>query len=310
MMREERPHTSLLDFLYNVYVPSRLDLSPDGVCQLEIVINQFNRYAGNPQIGQLTDEMVCGFLRHCLDKGLSPSTVNSKRSKIVALWNCAWRKRMHKDQPRDIPRLREHVKVPKAWTAEEVQCLVTHTGSLDGVIGWLPASWFWTTLVLATWETGLRIGALLKTRNADFRLEIPAIVARAQSQKTGVGQFCPITESTSAAIAEQLDFPRQRVWPWPYCQRSFYIKFRRIVEGAGLHASYDGHDLFHKLRRSHLSYIARKSLETARRQAGHTNAAITLRHYIDPRIADEQAAVELLPAITAPQPSAFTAKTA
>lgn len=49
----------------------------------------------------------------------------------------------------------------------------------------------------------------------------------------------------------------------------------------------DDHGLFHKLRRSAISYAARTSLENARRLAGHSNVNINIQHYIDPLIAQE-----------------------
>lgn len=296
--QEDMAKSPLLEFLHRVYAPSRLDLSHDVIYQFEIVIRQFNAVVGSISIGELTDDAVCRFLRDCMKRGLSPATVNSKRAMILALWRCAWRKSMIAELPRDVPSAKLKRRVPEAWTAEEIQRLVCYAELLDGEIGDLPKSWFWTTLVLVAFETGLRIGELLKTAVADIHLDYPAIVTRPENDKTGSAQFFGLTPTTAELLAEHLSPVRNDlVWPWPHCRRYFFTSFRKIVEGAGLHAGHKGNDLFHKLRRTHISHIARTSLEAARRAAGHTHATTTEKHYIDPRIVAAAPVVNLLPRV-------------
>jgi len=288
----------LLNFLHSVYVPSRLDIGAGQIEQLEITIIKFDIFAGWPELPAITEETVCGFLHACRKSGLSAATVNSKRSHILALLNCAYRKRLIFDPPRDVPRCRESRKVPTAWTADELQRLVTHAGTLAGAVGELPASWYWQSMIMVCYETGLRVGAVRTLEVNDFHPHGPALLIRSETQKTLLGQCVPLSAPTAALLAEHLYTPeRTLIFPWPNCPRYFFVKFRRIVEGAGLTASRRGHDLFHKIRRTNISYLACESLELARRQAGHVSAATTQRFYIDPRIVGERRAVDVLPRI-------------
>jgi len=288
----------LRDFLREVYVPSKLDLSPGWIEQLDRTIGQFSRHLGHAaRLADLNDEAVCRFLMQRLAEGLAPITVNGSRAKLLALWRCGWRKRRIDELPRDVPRCREPKPVPRAWNAEEVSRLAGQAATVLGYVAGLPAGRYWSTLVLVVWETGLRIGAVRQMTPDDFLPQGPALLARSTTQKTLLGQCMAIRSPLAAALAEFLavDPQRELIWPWPYCRRWFFARFRRIVESAGLTANRRGHDLFYRLRRSHLSYVARESLEAARQQAGHASAAVTLRHYIDPLIASQRPAVEMLP---------------
>ena len=71
----------------------------------------------------------------------------------------------------------------------------------------------------------------------------------------------------------------------------------RIAEGAGLRSDPTlAMQLSHKLRRSALTQVAMSSgLDRAREQAGHSSAAMTRRHYIDPRLLRDRSAVDALP---------------
>ena len=293
------PASPLMEFLHSVYVPSKLDLGSGQIEQLEVSIRKLDAFASRPKISDLSEEMICKFLRDCLGHGLAPATVNSKRAQILALWRCAWKKKLHPEQPRDIPRCREPRRIPRAWTAEEIQLLVNHAATLSGVIGKLPRAWWWSTLILVCWETGVRVGAARELRVEDFHPRGPALLVRSESQKTLLGQCLPLSCPTATALAEHLLAPqRELIWPWPHCDRWLFVCFRRIVETVGLEARLIGHDLFYRLRRSNLSYVAREAgLEVARQQAGHTSAATTIKHYIDPRIANVQRAVDMLPQI-------------
>lgn len=288
----------LAEFLTKIYIPSRIDLTADSIYQYQLTIRQFNAYANSPRISEITDGMVCGWMRDCLAHGMAPATVNVRRTRLLTLLNCAYRKRLIFDPPRDVPRCRESRKVPTAWTAEELQRLVTHAGTLAGAVGELPANWYWQSMIMVVYETGLRVGAVRTLEVEDFHPHGPALLIRSETQKTLLGQCVPLSAPTAALLAEHLYTPeRTLIFPWPNCQRWFFVRFRKIVESAGLSASRRGHDLFHKIRRTNISYLACESLEIARHQAGHVSAAVTQRFYIDPRIVGERSAVDLLPRI-------------
>jgi len=286
---------TLSDFLRNIYVPSRPDLSASGIYQFEVTIRRFQDWTGRPvNIEELTDEMVCSFLAARQQAGSSAPTVNSNRSKLLSLWNCAWRKRLHHDQPRDVPRRREPQRTPSAWTKEEVARLVDYSFCLNGTVDGLQRRYWWPSLILVIWDTSARVGSIRQAAPKQCDLSEGWIHLRAEEQKQNADQLFRLQELTTRTIRHIYDASRPLVWPWPYCRRQLWVHFRRLIEGAGLTAG-KGKDLFHKLRRSSLSYVAAHDLELARQQAGHSTSRLTLRHYVDPRIAQQRSAVDVLP---------------
>lgn len=286
---------TLFEFLRAVYVPSRPDLSPGGVYQFEVALRRFNAWAGRSvAIDELTDEMLCSFLADRQRGGSSAATINSNRSKLLTLWNCAWKKRLHAEQPRDVPRRREPHRTPEAWVKEEVARLVDYAFCLNGTIDGLHRRHYWPALILVIWDTAARVGSVRRATPDQCDLSEGWIHLRAEEQKQNADQLFRLSELTTRTIRHIYDTSRPLIWPWPYCHRQLWVRFRRIVEGAGLTAG-KTHDLFHKLRRSSLSYVAAHDLELARQQAGHSTSRTTQKHYIDPRIAHQRSAIDVLP---------------
>lgn len=289
--------TTLQTFLDSTYLPSRVNIGARTAYEYQIVLRHFTRFAGDVFLSDLTDDLICRFLRHRLETS-SPATVNGNRAKLLALWRAAWRKRLVDELPRDIPKLREPQHVPRAWTVDEVSQLVAYSARMHGKVGVVLKRDWWTSLIRTTWETGQRIGALMQARQVDCDLDGQTLLVRAASTKTGLGQVYLLSIETINTIAPVLRPTEPLIWAWPHCRRWFYIHFRRIVEAAGLSAG-SHHDLFHKLRRSNLSYTALGGgIELARQQAGHDHASTTLRHYIDPRIAQQRSARDVLPPLS------------
>ncbi len=286
---------TLREFLEKVYLPGQLNIGARTAREYQSVVKHLVEWAGvDVRLARLSDDMICRYLRHRL-KTDAPATVNSHRAKLLALWRCAWRKRLVDDLPRDVPKLREPKRVPVAWTVSEVSRLVAQCRALTGKVGPVPAADFWTSLVLVAWETAERVGALLQAEQQDCDLDHRTLLVRPDTTKTDAGRLYSLGEDTVATIAKILHPDHRLVWHWPHKRRWFFTVFRRIVEGAGLSAG-KHNDLFYKLKRSNLSYTAAGGgIELARQQAGHDHARTTLRHYVDPRIARQPSARDVLP---------------
>lgn len=228
----------------------------------------------------------------------SPSTTNSKRRAILTLWDAAAADGLCRPPNRKkVPRAREYKRMPLAWTVAEVERLVAHCRRLSGSYGDVAQGSFWTALVLFVWDTGARVGATLSARSADCNLAERYLILRAEYSKTGVDRVHWLSDQTVAAIAGFHCPHRALIWPWPHHRRTLYRHFRYIVEDVGLKAE-STMGLFHKLRRTNLSYTAAcGGIELAQRQAGHASSATTRAHYIDPRIAPERSAVDVLPTL-------------
>jgi hypothetical protein len=76
---------SPVEFFQRVYSPSRIS-SRSGSPELRRTAKEFTAWAGSTvTIGNLCDDLVTSFMRHCLNRGQSPTTTNNKRARILAL---------------------------------------------------------------------------------------------------------------------------------------------------------------------------------------------------------------------------------
>jgi integrase len=76
--------------------------------------------------------------------------------------------------------------------------------------------------------------------------------------------------------------------------RTVWDKFRQIVDTVGLPAPKSKRNLFHKLRRTTITYCAKIDPAIAQRTAGHRDYATTLRSYVDQTIVRIPSAADVL----------------
>lgn len=306
------PKTSLMTFLRDSYVPSHLGIAGATVQQYETTIGLLNRWHGrHVTLGDLSVDLVRRFL-HDYAETHAPPTVNSKRSKILALWNFAADEEIIPEpRPRRIPRMKEPKLLPKAWTIDEVSQILDCCRQQKGRVGNIRAADWWTSLTLACFDTGVRITALRQTQTIDYDPGRRSLRIRAEVQKDDAEQLHFLADQTGEWIDQHYTMRRQLIWPWPHCDRWFWVCFRkRIVEPAGVRLPPGGHNLFQRLRRTCVSYLAAIDLGLATRQADHSSEALTKKHYIDPAIAKPQVrAIDLLPRPTVEGPNGNGSKT-
>ena len=218
----------------------------------------------------------------------SPATTNSRRRALLTLWRAAADDGLTSPpRARLIPKQPEPRRAPVAWRAQEVSRILISSRSAGGApLDGVPRSIFWQALVLTIYDTAARISALLAVESADCSLEEAWIVLRAETQKDRTEQWLPLSGQTVDAMRPMYSPRRRKLFPWPFTTVHLWRQFRLIVESAGLSASRTRKDLFHKLRRTSLSYTARESIDLACRKAGHCRPELTVRHYLDPRIVE------------------------
>lgn len=278
-----------LSALLALYRRHHLDLCPRTIEELDRTVRQFGK---DRPIEELTDESVLGFMAG-FSAGRSPVTVNGKRRDLLALWRFAHRKRLVPIGPLDVPKLREPTHVPRAWTVADVETLVAYARTLPGMVAAVPAKHWWPALVLTIYWSGARISSVMAVRTADYFPGDRYFVSR--REKNGRERVYWLADQAIAAIAPVYDPTRPTLFVWDHCRRWLFGRFRRIVEGSGLKASKGGRDLFHRLRRTCLSYCAALDLAIAQQQAGHSRPDTTVKHYIDPTIARPKTAADVLP---------------
>lgn len=296
----------LLEFVGR-YIETRIGLKRRSADQLRTAVNLFEAWNHAPlHLSDLSEELLTKFLvayRQSVPRQVSPATINSKRRAILTLWRAAAKRYPSLCRPpidADVPKAREAKHIPQAWTVSEVELLVAHSRRLPGSVSGIPRRSYYSSLFLSVWDTGCRIGALLSARSLDLSIADRYLLIRAENQKQAADQLFWLSDTTIAAIAAHYDAARDLIWPWKQSERWFFRTARKIIEGAGLHPPKSGGQLFHRLRRSNLSYCAAVDLELARRQAGHYSSRLTQTSYVDPRIARQRSAVDVLPKLHLP----------
>jgi len=275
------PAITFAEYLRRYYLPTR-PLADGSAKQLAVAA----RLLDCPLV-DLTERTVAERLA-AYAKTHAAATTNSRRRALLTLWRAAADEGLTVP-PRTqlIPKQPEPQRTPVAWRAHEVTALLTSSQSVGGApLDGVPRPTFWRALILTVYDTAGRIGAVLGAEPSDCNLDEAWIVLRAENQKDRTEQWLPLSGQTVEAMRPMYDPRRAKLFSWPFTTVHLWRCFRRIIEAAGLTASRKRKDLFHKLRRTSLSYTARESVELACKKAGHCRPELTVRHYLDPRIVE------------------------
>jgi len=241
-----------------------------------------------------TKAQIVGWLQRQLDLGKSPATVAIYRRilRAVIRWGAAEGHCL----PISLPPIRQTQKPPEAWTVEQVSRILHVASKQPGLIAGRSAADWWTALILLIYWTGARIGSVLEIRPADYDPIKQTLTIR--RTKTGKQTVCRLHDQAAQAIKQIYDAMADRLFIWPHHRRTLWAAFRRIVEQAGVPAPKNTRTgLFHRLRKTCLSYCWAADPAIAQRQADHSSAEITRRHYVDPRLVQAEArqAADVLP---------------
>lgn len=131
---------------------------------------------------------------------------------------------------------------------------------------------FWSALVRAGYDSGLRLGDLLS-----LEVEQLSSVFSVSQIKTGCYVAVGLRPTTLLAIRLHLDGRRSGViWPWPYRREALYRHFRRLVLSAGIRPG-----TFRWLRKTAATQCERVTPGSGTLLLGHTHRATTEAWYID-----------------------------
>jgi integrase len=275
---------NLHEFYSSVFAPWFLrSRSPRTKCLYETTIRNFRAYLKrDPELTDLQDLSVNGFLGWLKSRDLSPFTINKERSNLLAIWRFAARKSYVKDWP-DVPTETEPETIPMAWQADEIQRLFAAANKALGLYAGVPCAQWWKMLLLVLWDTGERIGAIrnLAWPNVDLRrgwLHVPA-----KFRKGGRSdKLYKLSPETLIVLREsKKSRPRDLIFPWPYSETYLWRMFGKLLDSAGLES--DARSKFHRLRRSVASHYEAAGGD-ATELLGHSERKVTTKHYLDPRI--------------------------
>lgn len=241
-----------------------------------------------PTVEDMTDDNIADLVAGVIAKGRSAYTANDYRSKLVALWTfCAKRKWI--DTFPDVERLATEARNPVAWSREELSRVIAATRHAGGSIGGVPGSVWFRALILVLWDTGERIGAILRAERSQLDGDTLIVPAAHRKGKTRDMVFT-LHADTVAAIAAMrttagLLFPRE-------CHtETIANRWRACLRAEGL--PFDRQHMFHCMRRSVASH-AKAAGGDATALLDHSSSAITQASYIDRRIVPTARAVDVL----------------
>lgn len=284
------------------YLACRPGVSSSYAKLLVATVSKLEQHAGRELAPpDVTVEILADWMREMTAGGLSATTVNDRRRMIRSLLISAYDDGLLDRPPRKVRRLPEQHATPEAWTTAEISAIVATARSLprpgvavEPFVGEIPASRWWASLILSTYWTGCRIGALLTTKQVDYRHGQGLLVRR---QKNGRGQWYYLPASCCAEIDAILDDHRDLLWELPWHRQTLWRRMRSIVTAAGVRTPRGARNLFHRIRRTNLSYCAASDPAIAQRQADHSDYRTTLASYIDPAIARQVSAADVLPEV-------------
>lgn len=249
--------------------------------QLRITARMFSRWTageeGEVPVETLCDDVVNRWLVHLDSTPTSKRRVQSQRSNLLALWRAAYDDRLVEKLPGRIRKIKAPPLVPKAWTLEEVRRLLVVAALLEGKLRRSPLmrAEFFVAMIRTAWDTGLRLGDLLKikrsTLNADGSLWLV-------QEKTGKVKRCQLDPDTVAALARVCVEGDDRLLPWPFKRKAFYRHWRRMVRQAGLVGGSK------KVRKSAATAVEMAQPGGAMSFLGHCTPGLAAQFYIDPTL--------------------------
>jgi integrase len=289
-----KPNVPLIELLNRYRDESmRGGKSPKTVRLYRYAIEAARSYLGHaPSVADLTDSTLAGTMGRVVARGGAPRTANAHRDRLCALWRFARRCGLCATEP-NVPPLREPERVPVGLTLDELRRLHSACGEQEGRVEGVPACVWWVALLLVAYDTGERVGAILRIEWGDVDLaggwvRIPAEIRKGQTRD--VLRRLHVETVRHLALLRGLS-PDARVLPWPGNSTTMYYHWSRILRAAGLPV--DRRHKFHCLRKTVASHFAAAG-EDASRLLDHADRATTAK-YLDPRIVGQVAPCDVLP---------------
>jgi integrase len=294
---------TLRDLLRDRIAPLK-NLSERSVVMYEATLDRFRDYLGHEAtVDDLDDLTAAKFLRwrqttqHSRFKLISPASLAKDSAHLRSLWTWLAKKRWKKGNGEllefpDYARPRVPRPRPVAYTAEELTALIRAARHRKGLVAGKPAAWYWITKLMAMFQTGERIGAVLAIRWAEVDLERCTLTFLAATRKGRCETICrAITPELAGYLALQQGPSEALVWPWLEDRKilSCYASLKVLCRTAGV-----PYHPFHSIRKATASYI-KLAGKSAKKQLGHSSEEMAETHYYDERITGVESCLDDLP---------------
>ena len=296
---------TLRDLLRDRIAPLK-NLSDRSIVMYEATLDRFRDYLGHEAtVDDLDDLTAAKFLKwrqntqHSRFKKISPASLAKDSAHLRSLWTWLAKKRWKKSNGEllefpDYARPRVPRPRPVAYTAEELTALIRAARHRKGSVAGKPAAWYWITKLMAMFQTGERIGAVLALRWSEVDLERCTLTFLAATRKGRSETICrAITPELAGYLALQQGPPDALVWPWLEDRKilSCYASLKVLCKSAGV-----PYHPFHSIRKATASYL-KKAGVSAKHQLGHSSEEMAETHYYDLNIVGHQSALEHLPSL-------------
>lgn len=242
-----------------------------------------------PLVSDLSGELVAAVMARKRAQGRSLHTVNDARKVLVALWAWVARRKLVNEWP-DIDRIKCGHASPVAWTREELAKLFHAADNMPGHVLGVPANLFWPALLLVLWDTGERIGAILKLSRSALNGDCLTVPAASRKGRTR-DRLYRLHPETVAAVDKLRDFDPELLIAYRGHADTIFGRFSSVLRHAGLPV--DAKHKFHCIRKSVASHGAALGADPSTLM-DHASGDTTRRHYLDPRIAKRPKPVDLL----------------
>lgn len=178
----------------------------------------------------------------------------------------------------------EPVRIPTAWSREQLARLFNEARRTDRTIFGLPGRLYYPALIGAAYDSGERIGALVAVEWGQFDLEARTLIAPAETRKGRRRDMLHLlSRDTVEALAALRAYTRasdhQKVFGLG-SSSTLWKSYSNILDDAGL--PNDRRSKFQKLRRTAGTEIERAGGDACD-FLGHADPRTTRKHYLDPR---------------------------
>lgn len=256
------------------------DIAPATGCWLRYVAGRYSVHLGRIALAtDLTDDAVNAWLAALLKENLARRTVRGYRGALVMLWRFAVEIGLLDALPLRLRKIKVPKLIPTACDEGEAARLVAQALGLPGFYQCgVRRSIFWVGLILAIWDSGLRIGDLLRLRKDQVGKDGTGCIVQ---HKTGWPKVFRFREKAMEAIREvcaATGDSNPLIFGGVISRKTVFVTFRRIADGA----SFKGGTKL--LRKSGATALERQTPGAAMLYLGHQTPGLAYRHYIDPRL--------------------------
>jgi len=287
-----------LDQVLTEYIRERLvGKSPETSRLMRVAIKSYSKWLGRTAtLGDLRQSIVLDYVNAAINRDtLSRASIQTHLERLLAMWRFAARKRWLPDYP-DIRPIHVPDRTPDSWSDDELVAILEAIRKTEGYFDEIPRKLFWEALLSVIYDTGERIGAVIKVRFDDIREGWLTVRAELRKGKTRDKSYKlrPSTIELVNQIQKLNKSGKPVIFHWPLSKTYLWRLYSEVLASAGV--STNRRSKFHKIRRTTAS-----NFEAAGGNAtdllDHNSRATTKKSYLDPRRISSLQPADIVPAI-------------